>query len=86
MPHLCELKYNYGPSGSGKDVDGLFLQEFFGRELTGTIGSSDVVRLPSQAERGVDGSTPTMAALSKMRVALVAKVPRGVPPPNRNLI
>ena len=78
MPHFCELLYSYGPGGSGKDVDALFVQEFFGPELIGTIASSDVVLLHGQHERGVDGSTPTMAALNKTRVALVAEVPQGL--------
>jgi hypothetical protein len=78
MQHLCEMLYTFGPPGSGKDVDALFTQEFFGPELTGTIATTDVVKLPGQAERGVDASTPTMTALNKCRVALVAEVPEGV--------
>ena len=76
MQHFCELLYTYGPPGSGKDVDALFTQEFFGKSLTGTIATTDVVKLQGQSERGVDGSTPTMNALNKMRVALVAEVPQ----------
>ena len=30
MPHLYELLYTFGPPGSGKDVDALFLQELLG--------------------------------------------------------
>ncbi len=77
MEHLCELLYIYGPPGCGKDVDALFLQEFFGSQFRGGIPTNDVVRLPNQQERGVDASTPTWAALVGKKVALVAEVPKG---------
>ena len=77
VAHLCELLYCYGPPGSGKDVDALFLQEFFAPDFVGTIPTTDVVKMPGQQERGVEGSTPSMAALSGKRVGLVAEVPQG---------
>ena len=77
VEHMCEMSYKYGPSGSGKDVDINFVQSFFGPELCGTIAPTDVVKLPGQQEKGVDGSTPTMHALNGCRVALVAEVPQG---------
>ena len=77
IPHLCELLYIYGPPGSGKDVDALFVQEFFGTEFCGSIPTSDVIKLPNQQERGVEGSTPSMAALQGKRAALVPEVPEG---------
>jgi len=77
VPHLCELLYSYGPPGSGKDVDALFVQEFFGADFCGSIPTSDVIKLPNQQERGVEGSTPSMAALQGKRAALIPEVPEG---------
>ena len=77
IPRLFELLYTFGPPGSGKDVDALFVQEFFGPDLAGTIPTNDVIRLPNQQERRVEGSSPSMAAIQRTRVALVAEVPDG---------
>ena len=38
---------------------------------------SDVIKLPDQQERGVEFSSPSMAAVQQKRVALVAEVPDG---------
>lgn len=76
MPHLCELLYTFGPPGSGKDVDALFLQEFFGDELTGTLPTNDLVKI-GQQERGVDASTPSLAAIQGKKVVLVPELPEG---------
>ena len=78
MPHLCELLYTFGPPGSGKDADALFLQELLGLSYCGSLPTGDVICLPNQQERGVEGSTPSIAALQGKKAALVPEVPQGV--------
>jgi hypothetical protein len=75
LDQFCELLYQYGPAGSGKDVDALFIQELMGASMCFTLPTGDVVIMPGSSERGVEGSTPSMAATQKMRVAMVAEVP-----------
>ncbi len=76
IAHLCELLYTFGPPGSGKDVDALFVQEFFGEEMTGTLPTNDLVMI-GQQERGVDASTPSLAAIQGKKVVLVPELPEG---------
>ena len=48
MPHLCELLYTFGPPGSGKDVDALFIQELLGVDYCGSLPTGDVICMPNQ--------------------------------------
>jgi hypothetical protein len=77
VQHICEILYTFGPPGSGKDVDALFVQEFLGTEFCATLPTNDVIKLPGQQERGVEGSTPSMAALVGKKAGLVPEVPEG---------
>jgi len=78
LPHFCELLYVYGPPSCGKDVDALFMQELLGPSFTSSMPTTDVIKMPGQQERGVEASTPSMAALQGRRVALVPEVPEGL--------